>query len=388
MNYLSVGQYWDPGKKELRLFVNSRGVCYDVTDRILSLGNCPPSKEILRGQLRSLANSEEQGPEVLFQNEPMRQAFLISGRLGITPFKLFSDAMGSHRDEVAYANYDSTPDIAKHHIAPPFRGPSIGIGVTYARSQEMRDAAAASTFGGTTNFYQLARKAAMEGYRTEAFHKANAPWHFISPRGNAGLRNDLLHDGTPILSAIEPELAGIIDTKTGLAVGYLLANDISANVLEAENPLWLPEAKTFIGCFATGPMMMLLEEPTINVPEFSIRARIQRKDSFPFDQTFNTKEFATPDYGTVIKTLRSNNLHPRYVVVSFGAGAVPSNDGPDRTFQLGDKWDISIDREVNGEPGMKLFGGVAMIPPPDAVTREIGPNYEKTMLEDVILRNR
>jgi 2-dehydro-3-deoxy-D-arabinonate dehydratase len=50
----------------------------------------------------------------------------------------------------------------------------------------------------------------------------------------------------------EPELALVINTY-GEIVGYTIANDVSSRSIEGENPLYLPQAKVYLGSCALGP---------------------------------------------------------------------------------------------------------------------------------------
>lgn len=52
----------------------------------------------------------------------------------------------------------------------------------------------------------------------------------------------------------EPELTLFI-TSTGNIVGYTIGNDMSSRSIEGENPLYLPQAKTYDGSCAIGPCL-------------------------------------------------------------------------------------------------------------------------------------
>ncbi|MGH7602050.1 MAG: fumarylacetoacetate hydrolase family protein, partial [bacterium] len=58
----------------------------------------------------------------------------------------------------------------------------------------------------------------------------------------------------------EPELTLMI-TSSGKIVGYSIGNDMSSRSIEGENPLYLPQAKTYDGCAALGPCIYVTEEP-------------------------------------------------------------------------------------------------------------------------------
>ena len=68
----------------------------------------------------------------------------------------------------------------------------------------------------------------------------------------------------------EPELTLVV-TRSGKIVGYTAGNDLSCRDIEGENPLYLPQAKTFDRCASVGPAILVAEEPL--APETAIRRR-------------------------------------------------------------------------------------------------------------------
>jgi 2-dehydro-3-deoxy-D-arabinonate dehydratase len=58
----------------------------------------------------------------------------------------------------------------------------------------------------------------------------------------------------------EPELALLISSR-GQVAGYTIGNDMSSRDIEGENPLYLPQAKTFDGCVALGPALLISADP-------------------------------------------------------------------------------------------------------------------------------
>jgi 2-dehydro-3-deoxy-D-arabinonate dehydratase len=57
----------------------------------------------------------------------------------------------------------------------------------------------------------------------------------------------------------EPELAVILGGG-GKILGYTIANDVTARDIEAENPLYLPQAKIYNGCCSFGSFIITLHE--------------------------------------------------------------------------------------------------------------------------------
>jgi 2-dehydro-3-deoxy-D-arabinonate dehydratase len=50
----------------------------------------------------------------------------------------------------------------------------------------------------------------------------------------------------------EPELAAVLN-YAGEVVGYTICNDLSSRTIEGQNPLYLPQAKIYLGGCAVGP---------------------------------------------------------------------------------------------------------------------------------------
>lgn len=120
---------------------------------------------------------------------------------------------------------DLTPDRL---LAAPDRQEVWAAGVTYERSRAARVAES-----GLIDVYTRAH----EAERPELFFKA--PAERVVPPGGAGrLRTDSTWD------ACEPELVLVVNS-IGEIVGYTIGNDLSSRSIEAENPLYLPQAKLY-----------------------------------------------------------------------------------------------------------------------------------------------
>ena len=134
----------------------------------------------------------------------------------------------------------------------------------------------------------------------------------------------------------EPELTlGV--TSSGKIIGYTIGNDMSSRSIEGENPLYLPQAKTYDACAALGPCIFVTEQPldtnTIIALEIERNSAVVFSDQIAISQmkrtvaelvSFVFKECSFP-YGCLIMT---------------GTGIVPGNDF---TLQSGDEIKISID---------------------------------------------
>jgi 2-dehydro-3-deoxy-D-arabinonate dehydratase len=120
-------------------------------------------------------------------------------------------------------------------------------GVTYIRSKVGRQEESKNS--GASDFYARV----YEAERPELFFKAT-PGRVVAPGGKVKIRKDSTWD------VPEPELTLVI-TSSGKIVGYTIGNDMSSRSIEGENPLYLPQAKTYDGCAALGPCIYVTQEP-------------------------------------------------------------------------------------------------------------------------------
>ncbi|MGH9662803.1 MAG: fumarylacetoacetate hydrolase family protein, partial [Bryobacteraceae bacterium] len=117
-------------------------------------------------------------------------------------------------------------------------------GCTYETSASFRDA----EHGTREGFYAQVYR----GERPEIFFKGTARV-CVGPGQSIGIRSDSR------FTAPEPELAVVLG-QHGRMVGYMLANDVSAWDIERENPLYLPQSKTYSNCCALGPLIVTPDE--------------------------------------------------------------------------------------------------------------------------------
>src|SRR6266852_9750260 len=117
-------------------------------------------------------------------------------------------------------------------------------GCTYESSASFRDA----EHGTREGFYAYVYREP----RPEIFFKGTARVCVGTGQG-IGIRSDSK------FTAPEPELAVVLGSK-GRVLGYTLANDVSAWDIERENPLYLPQSKTYASCCALGPVLVTDDE--------------------------------------------------------------------------------------------------------------------------------
>ena len=110
-------------------------------------------------------------------------------------------------------------------------------GVTYQRSKLARMAESEQSADIYDRVY--------DADRPELFFKA-AAWRTVGPTGQISVRVD------SAINVPEPELA-VVANRFGEVVGYAVCNDVSSRSIEGENPLYLPQAKAYLGACALGP---------------------------------------------------------------------------------------------------------------------------------------
>jgi 2-dehydro-3-deoxy-D-arabinonate dehydratase len=138
--------------------------------------------------------------------------------------------------------------LIKNELQAPIQSQEIwASGVTYARSKVERQKESKKAGGG--DFYARV----YEAERPELFFKANGH-RAVGSGGKVRIRGD------STWNVPEPELTLVI-TSSAKIVGYTIGNDMSSRSIEGENPLYLPQAKTYDGSAAVGPCVYLTEEP-------------------------------------------------------------------------------------------------------------------------------
>ncbi|MBO9660410.1 MAG: fumarylacetoacetate hydrolase family protein, partial [Chitinophagaceae bacterium] len=139
-------------------------------------------------------------------------------------------------------------------------------GVTYYRSMVGRQEE--SKAAGGADFYAKV----YEAERPECFFKST-PSRVVGNRGMVRIRKDSTWD------VPEPELTLVV-TSSGRIIGYTIGNDMSSRSIEGENPLYLPQAKTYDGCAALGPCVYLTDKPLD--PSTQIHLTISRGGTVSF----------------------------------------------------------------------------------------------------------
>ncbi len=214
------------------------------------------------------------------------------------------------------------PDEAS--IVPPIGRQEVwAAGVTYFRSRTARMEESQAVGG--SDFYDRVYHAD----RPELFMKAAA--HRVQGhRGTLKLRADSQW------MVPEPELTLLLNPE-GRIIGYTIGNDLSCRDIEGENPLYLPQAKTFDGCAALGPGVWFAK--TAIPDETRIELHITRQGRPAFDG-YTTLSDMKKKPAQLVGYLFHSLSFPDGCYLMTGTGIVPPDDF---SLQAGDEIRISID---------------------------------------------
>ena len=226
---------------------------------------------------------------------------------------LLSSGCGPKRDSIA----DSTI------IAPVGKQELWACGVTYLRSKVGRQEE--SKLSGGADFYAKV----YEAERPEVFFKAT-PNRIVGHGDKVKIRKDSTWD------VPEPELTLVV-TSSGKIIGYTIGNDMSSRSIEGENPLYLPQAKTYDACAAIGPCIYI-PEGTLDYNTI-IQLEINRQNKNVFRDKIAISQMKRTPEELVGYVFRECSF-PHGCLIMTGTGIVPGNDF---TLQSGDEIKITID---------------------------------------------
>jgi 2-dehydro-3-deoxy-D-arabinonate dehydratase len=196
-------------------------------------------------------------------------------------------------------------------------------GVTYMRSKIGRQEESKNAGGG--DFYGKV----YEAERPELFFKATSH-RVVNPGGKVRIRKD------STWNVPEPELTLMI-TSSGKIVGYTIGNDMSSRSIEGENPLYLPQAKTYDGCAAVGPCIYVTNEPLS--PDTVINLEIKRNGEAVFQGDVGLNKLKRKPEELVSFLYRECSF-PNGSLLMTGTGIVPMSDF---TLQSGDEIIIALE---------------------------------------------
>jgi len=220
-----------------------------------------------------------------------------------------------------WSRVDFIPDV--EFDAPIHKQEIWAAGVTYLRSKQARMEESKDSGGG--DFYDKVYLAE----RPELFFKSQ-PYRVAAPGQNIRIRKD------SVWNVPEPELTLFI-SSFGTIEGYTIGNDVSSRSIEGENPLYLPQAKTYQQSASIGPCLFIPEN--VIDPGTVITLNIERNGNNIFSQFIRIDQMKR-DHKELVSWLFREMEFPHGCYLMTGTGIVPPDDF---TLKAADKVSISID---------------------------------------------
>ena len=261
------------------------------------------------------------------------------GRYRQVPGAVGFDALFTAQDpaRLIVSAIESAPEVpapAESDLLAPIESQEVwAAGVTYQRSRTARMEEAKVAGGG--DFYDRV----YDAERPEIFFKAT-PHRVVGPGGQVRIRSD------SAWNVPEPELTLAIDAA-GHIFGFSIGNDMSSRDIEGENPLYLPQAKTYAGSAALGPCLVLTDQ--LPGSETRIEIAIVRQGDTVFSGSTDIGQMKR-SLSTLAEYLYRDNAFPHGAWLMTGTGIVPPDEF---TLRSGDEIRITI------EPAGTLINTVA-----------------------------
>jgi 2-dehydro-3-deoxy-D-arabinonate dehydratase len=212
-------------------------------------------------------------------------------------------------EAVAEHQVDDPGTLAPLPLLSPLAPEEIwAAGVTYERSRHARTEESAHSADVYDRVY--------DAERPELFLKDAGCRRTVGPGEAVAVRTESRW------TVPEAEL-GLVLEADGTIIAVTAGNDLTARDIEAENPLYIPQAKLFAGCCALGPAVLVPDDP--GAP-YAIAVRI-------WDETgklVNEDGTSTSALHRSLEELASwcvrENPVPAGTVLLTGTGIVPPDD--------------------------------------------------------------
>jgi 2-dehydro-3-deoxy-D-arabinonate dehydratase len=229
------------------------------------------------------------------------------------------------QEEIKTKQGDASLSAAiENSLLPPIESQEIwASGVTYMRSKEARMEEAKQAGGG--DFYARV----YDAERPELFFKSTAS-RAVGSGENVRIRKDSKWN------VPEPELTLFICSE-GTIEGYTIGNDMSSRDIEGENPLYLPQAKSYDGAAAIGPCLYVPPAPIH--PDTMIEIEIRRSSAPVFQSNVSINRMKRR-HTELAEYLFRETSFPYGAYLMTGTGIVPPDDF---TLEPGDEIRISIE---------------------------------------------
>jgi 2-dehydro-3-deoxy-D-arabinonate dehydratase len=192
-------------------------------------------------------------------------------------------------------------------VLPPIDGRTEvwAAGVTYVTSREARVEESERSADVYRQVY--------EAERPELFFKS-AAWRVAGDGQTIAVRAD------SVVDVPEPEVALVIN-RFGEIAGYTACNDVSSRSIEGENPLYLPQAKIYLGGCALGPAIRPAWE-IADPYDLGIELTIRRGGAVAWYGQASTSALRRK-FDELVRYLMRADVHPDGVVLATGTCLVP-----------------------------------------------------------------
>ncbi len=205
---------------------------------------------------------------------------------------------------------DNGQELIAEKLQAPIQSQEVwASGVTYYKSRQGREEESQSAGG--SDFYSKVYTAD----RPEIFFKATA-----NRTVGSGELVNIRKDST--WNVPEPELTLVL-TSGGNIVGYTIGNDMSSRSIEGENPLYLPQAKTYDGCAAIGPCVYVTKNAL--PPETKIELEVERNGAIVFEDNIEISQIKRT-FENLVAYLYRECSFPHGSLLMTGTGIVPSSE--------------------------------------------------------------
>jgi len=209
-------------------------------------------------------------------------------------------------------------------VIPPIGSQEIwASGVTYYRSRKARMEESKSAGGG--DFYDRVYQAD----RPELFFKSTA----YRARGH---RQEVRIRADSNWNVPEPELTLVI-SKSGNIIGYTIGNDMSSRDIEGENPLYLPQAKSYDGSASIGPCVLLTADVIPRDTRITLEIERAGKQIFLDHTDLSQLKRSLAD---LVSYLYREMTFPAGCYLMTGTGIIPPDEF---SLQAGDSISITIE---------------------------------------------
>jgi len=237
------------------------------------------------------------------------QLYPIAGVVGLA--ELLSMRLADCRRLVEAAAQDRSPPIPEDQVKllAPIDGRMEvwAAGVTYETSREAR----VEESERSASVYELV----YDAQRPELFFKS-AGWRVVANNEAIALRDDSDFD------VPEPEAALVVNRFAEI-VGVTVCNDVSSRSIEGANPLYLPQAKIYLGGCALGPAVRPIWE-IIDPYNLSITLEIERHSEAAWRGEASTGQLRRR-FDELVAYLFRADVHPDGVILSTGTCLVPQS---------------------------------------------------------------